>query len=78
MKQKIGKKTYDTDASEVVCSTVRGTWGDPAGYEEKLYRTDDGCYFLWGYGGETSPYPTEKITRLARAKVDEYLSRHQG
>ena len=52
-----GKKhSYDTEASEVLGSRAYSYYGDPAGYEETLYRTKGGLYFLWGLGGEESPY----------------------
>lgn len=73
MKQKIGLKTYDTDTAELIRTSTHGEWGDPAGYEEILYRTPDGCYFLFCRGGETSPYPTERIKRVAKANVAKYL-----
>ena len=73
MKQKIGVKVYDTDTAEFVRTFTHGAWGDPAGYEEVLYRTPDGCYFLFCRGGETSPYPTERIKRVAKANVAKYL-----
>ena len=31
-------------------------YGDPAGYEETLYRTKRGLYFVCGRGGSESPY----------------------
>jgi len=74
MRQKLGKKIYDTETAELLHVYTNGNWGDPAGYEERLFRTDDGFYFVWGLGGETSPYPCEKIKRLAKSAVSVYLS----
>ena len=73
MKQKIGVKVYDSDNAEFVRAFTHGEWGDPAGYEERLYRTEDGCYFLLCRGGATSPYPTERIKRVAKANVAKLL-----
>jgi len=67
-------KTYDTDNATLIKRKAVGVFGDPAGYEERLFRTDDGFYFVWGLGGETSPYPCEKIKRLAKSAVSVYLS----
>ena len=74
MRQKLGKKIYDTETAELLHVYTNGNWGDPAGYEERLFRTVDGFYFVWGLGGETSPYPCEKIKRLAKSAVSAYLS----
>ena len=46
MKKLICKKLYDTDAAEVVKKVTSGAFGDAEGYEETLYRTADGAYFL--------------------------------
>ena len=50
--------------------------GDPAGYEEDLYQTPEGLYFLHVGGGEASQYPTEDILRLAKTKVKEWMENH--
>ena len=46
MQKVICKKLYDTDVSTIVKKVSVGNWGDPAGYEETLYVTADGSYFL--------------------------------
>ena len=74
MKKVICKVEYDTENATLVEKRTFGEFGDPAGYEERLFRTDDGFYFVWGLGGETSPYPCEKIKRLAKSAVSAYLS----
>ena len=51
-----------------------GYFGDPAGYEETLYVTEGGKYFLYTNGGEESKYTTEKITRMSKAKAEEFLN----
>lgn len=78
MRQKLGKKTYDTEKAELLNVYTSGNWGDPFGYEERLYRTEDGFYFVWGLGGETSPYPIEKIKRLPKSAVSAYLCEHNS
>ena len=67
MKKKVGKTVYDTAEMTEVKRVAHGVYGDPAGYEEVLYVTESGKYFL--YGGETSPYPAEKLVSLAKAKA---------
>ena len=69
MKKVICKIEYDTEASELIQKKVFGVFGDPKGYEESLYKTQDGKFFLYGFGGSESPYPAETITRLAANKV---------
>lgn len=76
MKKVICKKLYDTDVSEVVRKTSVGTYGDPAGYEETLYRTAEGNYFVYTNGGEASPYKKEDIKRLSKAAAETWLSEH--
>lgn len=69
MKKTVCKKEYDTETMTVVKKAAHGVYGDPAGYEEILYVAADGKYFLYGVGGETSPYPAEKLVSLAKAKA---------
>ena len=55
MKRIICKVEYDTEASELIQKKTAGQIGDPAGYEEVLYKTADGKLFLYGNGGPESP-----------------------
>ena len=70
MKKVICKKEYDTAASTVVKKVTSGEFGDPAGYEETLYVTESGSYFLYVNGGAESKYPKEDIKRMS-AKAAE-------
>ena len=74
MKKIICKKEYDTETATLIQKHVVGEMGDPAGYEEDLYQTPGGLYFLHVGGGETSPYPEEDILRLAKTKVKEWMA----
>lgn len=76
MKKIICKKEYDTETASVVKKVTVGFYGDPAGYEEILFQTPDGLYFVYVRGGEASPYPCEDITRLAKTKVNEWIENH--
>ena len=76
MKKIICKKEYDTETATLVKKYTNGFFGDPAGYEESLYQTPGGLYFLHVMGGETSPYPTEDILRLAKTKVNDWMENH--
>lgn len=74
MQKIICKKLYDTAQAELQKKNANGAYGDPAGYEESLYRMPDGCYFLYYNGGEQSPYPQEDIRRISAAKAEEWLA----
>jgi len=76
MKKIICKKEYDTETAALIKAYSFGSLGDPAGYEEDLYQTPEGLYFLHVGGGEASPYPTEDIKRLAKTKVKEWIESH--
>ena len=69
MKKTVRGKVYDTDEMVVVKKVALGAFGDPPGYEAMLYVAENGSYFLYNFGGETSPYPTEKLTALSKAKA---------
>ena len=77
MKKIICKKEYDTDTARLIKKYTYGNYGDPSGYEETLYETHGGLYFLYVKGGESSPYPTEDILRIAKAKVNAWLENHK-
>lgn len=76
MEKTIRKRTYDTDRSVLVGSYVVSFYGDPAGYEERLYQTEDGLFFLYGAGGEASPYPQETIRAVSRANAEKWREAH--
>ena len=58
MKKIICKKEYDTETATLIKKVTYGYYGDPAGYEEILFQTPEGLYFLYTRGGEASPYTT--------------------
>ena len=72
MKKIICKVEYDTEAATVVAKLTSGEFGDPAGYEETLYVTADGKYFLYVNGGAESIHAKEDIKRMSAAKADEW------
>lgn len=76
MKKLICKREYDTQTATLIQKYTYSYFGDPAGYEESLYQTPEGLYFIYVCGGEASPYPSEDILRLAKAKVSEWTQRH--
>ena len=76
MKKIICMKESDTETATLVKKSTNGSFGDPAGYEETLYQTPGGLYFLYVCGGESSPYPSEDILRLAKTKVNDWMENH--
>lgn len=74
MKKVICKIEYDTDTAEFINKKVIGAYGDPDGYEECLFKTPDGKFFLYGDGGENSPYPTETIKRMSADNAKKWLA----
>ncbi len=74
MKKIIAKKEYDTETARLVKKITYGTHGDPAGYEETLYQTPDGAYFLYVNGGADSKYPKEDIKRASAKTAEAWLS----
>ncbi len=61
MKKVTKTATYDTETATLVKKLVVGSFGETTGYEESLYVTDDGKYFLYVNGGKDSKYPSEDI-----------------
>ena len=64
MKKIIKKVTYNTETAELLTSKAYGNFGDTDGFEEKLYVTQKGAYFLHCIGGKDSKYATEQIIPL--------------
>ncbi len=76
MKKTICKKEYDSETATLVKKVTYSYYGDPAGYEECLYQTPEGLYFLYVRGGSSSPYPQEDIRRLGKAKANDWIHEH--
>ena len=76
MKKIICKVEYDTENAEQIAKYVSGEFGNPEGYEETLYCTPDGKFFLYVNGGESSVHPVENITRMSAAKADEWRKKY--
>ena len=76
MKKIICGTEYDTTTSTVVKKYTEGYYGDPAGFEETLFVTEGGKYFLYTNGGAESKYATEKITRMSKATAESWLLAH--
>ena len=74
MKKIICGAEYDTATSTVVKKVTSGFWGDPCGYEETLYVTAEGKYFLYTNGGAESKYTTEGIKRMSKKNAELWLA----
>ena len=73
MQKIICKKVYDTDTSTLLKKVTFGFYGASDGWEESLYQTDSGNFFLYTNGGADSKYPKENITRISAEKKDAWL-----
>ncbi len=71
MQRTLRGKVYDTDTATLIARRANGYYGDPAGYEERLCRTPEGLYFLYGIGGEASPYPSPTLRAVSKARAEE-------
>lgn len=74
MKKIICKVEYDTETSELIAQNTFGNFGETNGYEESLFKTKDGKFFLYVNGGADSKYPVENITRMSAQKAKDWLS----
>lgn len=74
MKKIIRGREYDTENAEIVKKATFGEFGDPAGYERTLYRTQDGYYFIYTNGGAESQYPAESIKCMSKQKAEEFIA----
>ena len=72
MQQKIGRKIYDTEKATNIGSKIVGEFGQPDGFEEKLYVTEDGKFFLYGAGGGNSPYSDPSIQLLTTGQANKW------
>ncbi len=73
MQKTICKKVYDTETSTLIKKVTVGNYGDPNGYEESLYQTEGGLFFLYVNGGESSKYTKEDIVRMSAEKKNAWL-----
>lgn len=78
MKQKIGRKTYDTETAKEVGKQSIGYFGDSYGFEETLYRNENKEFFLACVGGDNSQYPVDVIVPMSDADTKEWLIRVCG
>ncbi len=77
MKKIIKKKTYNTDTADLIQAITFGEFGEETGYEEKLYQTKKGDYFLYGYGGYESKYAEETIIPFTTQEAESWLKENK-
>ena len=72
MKKIIKKKTYNTDTANLEGHFCFGMYGQEDGYEEKLFKTKKGDWFLYGNGGPESKYTTETLIPLTEDEAQNW------
>lgn len=72
MKKTINRKVYNTDTATLVKTNTVSYFGDPVGYEESLYKTPKGDYFVYGIGGAESKYPEETIVAVTAEEAENF------
>ena len=74
MQKIICKKVYDTETATLLKKVTFGEFGASDGWEERLYQTDTGNFFLYGNGGADSKYTKENIARMSAEKKNAWLN----
>ena len=77
MNKVICKVTYDTEKDNLVKKVTVGYYGDPAGYEEILFVTANGNYYLNANGGENSIHVGESIKRMSKKSAEAWLEENR-
>lgn len=72
MKKTINRRVYNTETATLVKTNTVSYFGDPAGYEESLYKTAKGEFFIYGVGGSESKYPEESIEIISAEEADKF------
>lgn len=76
MQKEIDGAIYDTQNATIDKKFTFGAPGDDTGYEETLYITFNGRYFIYTNGGKLSKYPHEDITLIDREQVKNWVMSH--
>lgn len=77
MQRIVKNQVLDTATAKIVKKVTSGIFGDPKGYEETLYITDKGTYFLYTNGGAESKYTEEKITLKYKPYAQKWLEENK-
>ncbi|MCI9404917.1 MAG: hypothetical protein HFJ22_05760 [Clostridia bacterium] len=73
MQKTVKGKVYDTEVMQIVKKVTVGSYGDPDGYEEILFKAEDGTTFLYANGGASSKHSGESLATLTKAKADAWV-----
>ena len=73
MKRTIDKKVYNTDTASALGYVYFGKFGQPDGFEERLFVSKSGQHFTYGVGGEQSKYPEPCIELLTEKQAKLWL-----
>lgn len=76
MRKVIDGNIYDTVSATLDKKFTFGAPGDDMGYEETLYISSEGRYFIYTNGGPSSRYTHEDITPIEREQVRDWLMSH--
>ncbi len=72
MKKTIARKVYNTDTAKEIKRNSFSFFGDPAGYEEVLYKTVKGDFFVYGIGGAESKYSEPTIFVVSAEEAENF------
>ena len=72
MKRTIKGVVCDTNVAKKLGFKHVGEFGAPEGFEEQLFLTKSGQYFLYGVGGPESPYKKPAIKLLKDEKAADW------
>jgi hypothetical protein len=73
MEKRINGKRCNTDLATQLGTKCEGEFGDPKGYEEKLFINRGKQYFIHGIGGPESKYPEPNIELLTNEQAAEWI-----
>ncbi len=76
MMKEIDGVVYDTATATVDKKFTYGVFGTDEGFEETLYITAAGKYFIYTNGGKKSKYPHEDIYPIPHERVKEWIMSH--
>ena len=77
MRKIINKKLCDTETATLLGSICVGEFGDPTGYEEKLFVTKTKQHFIHGVGGPESKYVKPTIELFTDEEAANWLKENK-
>ena len=73
---RISKTQYSLKESEKIGGYIHGEYGDPRGFEETLYQSKNGEYFIVGKGGMESRYKGENIISISNEDANQWINQY--